>query len=318
MNRTEKEELQKYVDLLMNPRYRISMNRLYRNVFGGNSISTRYKLQVTTSGCRFWQLFYGMLWYCIQEDKKILSLLSMNYNLNHRDPYNTLLDKLKGAVDVLDNNHHSYFHKLIYGNKGYLCSDNSVVCIQPYQPQSSLSREGNHYLCIYIERPNNTIDISHYFTIIHLNGSYYLTSSYGSYYVRVPYHVQAFPIEDLDHLHTSLEQYTEEKNKETIVEFYMKYFLQGNLPPFYSEENVEGNPKLKGKRILNGQYREIKEVFNDKENGTIRIGVIDQYSSEIAGIMEASPRNRWNGGKSTSRKKNKKRVRFTVKRNHHS
>jgi hypothetical protein len=325
MNRSEKEELKEYVDLLMiqddRNIVRNNVNRLYRDVYrnlsGDDSISTRSRLQVATTGCRFWQLFYAMLWYCILENKKILSLLTMKYNLNEHDMYDRLLQQLQRAVRVLYQDRSSSFHKLIFGNKGSLCTEDSVVCIRPYEPRL-LSKEGNHYLCIYIERPDNSITLSHYFTIIHLDNAYYLTSSYGSDYVRAPYRVQAIQIEELNQLHASLEDHTLQENKEQIVEFYMKYFLQGNLPPFYSEEDVEGNPKLKGKRVLNGVYQEIKVVFNGKENGAIHIGVVDPYSSEIAGIMEASQRNRLRGGKSRSRKKNKKRVRFTVKRNRRS
>lgn len=323
MNHDEIILLTKYIELLSTPNGRFNVNRIYhevfRTLFGRNSIATRRGLQLATTGCRFWQLFYAMLWHFIQQKKEILAWLDRPHRLSHSSSSNedrneSILSMLETGIHRVYQDSSSVFHKLVYGNKGKICSDSSPpsdVCVHPYQPGLSLSQDGNYYLCIYIDRPDGTIDISHYFTVIHVGTEYYLTSSYGSDYVRVPYRIQPLPIEDLNQLQDSLSHLANPLHKEKIVEFYMTYFLQGNLPPFYSEENVEGNPALKGKRVLNGQSREIKEVFNGKEEGTIHVGILSGYESEIEKIMNSSWRNR--GGKRRTRIK-KRKLRKTIKR----
>lgn len=328
MNQDMKHDLTLYMKSLQDASCTNNINRMFKEIFLFERAKTRASLRTITRGCRFWQLFFALIWQSIKTNKNVLSLLCMknglgnrneplsrNSNQTYQDLYEDLIARCRNTVDAIYENRHSEIHKLIYGTQVRMCPERNAydACIKPYNEslhQMIKETEGIYYLCIYIERPNGMNTISHYFTVIHVDGKYYITSSYGSEYVHVPYQVIELDLEEMKQLYELLKDYR--NHKDQITDFYMKYFLKGTIPPYYTEEQIESNPSLKGKRVVKGEFEEMKDVYDEQQLGTtIHIGILDGYSASIQDYMDYPQRYR--GGVRT--RKNLRKGKKLTKKN---
>jgi hypothetical protein len=293
--------LQRYIDSLRTPHIKHNIQQLYLKIYQVAKPATRGTVHDATSGCRFWQLVYAMLWISIQDENDILTILKNTYELKNKNKtymilYESLLEHCITTVTKITIDRDSNLHRIIFGNRVIECSDHDP-CIMPYDETYHgiiTDTVGIYYLCMYIKRPNpsgsrDIFDtISHYFTVVHVNGAYYIISSYGCDYICASYDVIPLIMGEMVAFYSALKDVKNEENMKTVTAFYMKYFLHNSNPPYCSDEQVEGDPSLKGKRVQNGPAKELHDVFNQKEGATFHIGVIRGYASAVQKIMMPS------------------------------
>lgn len=255
-------------------------------------IKTRSQVKKLTVACRLWQLQYCMLYIIykinfllIKDDKFLHNFCEYyKYIITFQNP-NTILNNL-----ILNNNlitpgitFRTYRE---FGNEflkfGY--------------------RQNNYYCCIYgIDEKTNTYlqhGIFHYFTLI-LNDDnedkfeFYITSSYGSDHVCIPYQINKLDnLNDLFLFGESLKyiHYDNDEIKQNCIKiftnFMIKYFLTGGIPKKYEEEDIETNPSLKYKMIQPAQGMKTELDFYIKNDLLeFDIAVITNYEDLVKSVI---------------------------------
>lgn len=292
--------LQQYIDSLRNKDIKRNIHQLYLKIYEVAKPATRAIVRDATSGCRFWQLVYVMLWKSIQDKKEeLLTILGNVYELKNKKNtymplYKSLLERCKITVSNIQRDRGSNLYKIIFGNDALECLDNNPPCITPYDAtyhEMITSTTGIYYMCIYLKRPKHpnhpdrSNTISHYFTVVHVNRKYYIISSYGCDYICASYDVLDLNMGELSSFYNALEDVNNEANKGIITAFYEKYFLHNSNPPYCSDDLVEGNPVLKWTRVVNGPQKEIHDVFDQVEGTTFHIGIFREYASTVQMYM---------------------------------
>lgn len=260
-------------------------------------IKTRSQINKLSVACRLWQLQYCMLYLIYKlnisllDNPKFLNKYCENYKyiITLQNPI-TILNDL-----ILNNNlispgiefrtYRQYGNELFnYGN-----------------------REKNYFCCIYgIDKRNNTYlanGIFHYFTLI-LNDDnkkkfkFYITSSYGSDHVCIPYQINKLNnfndiflfAESLKYIHNDSDIEIKQKSIEIFTNFMIKYFLSGGIKKKYGEDDIEENPSLRYKMIQpkEGLIREL-EFYINNDILEFDIAVITNYENLVkSSILERS------------------------------
>jgi hypothetical protein len=229
---------------------------LLRSCKNEDIIKTRSQVKKLSVACRLWQLQYCMLHliyiknFSLIEDPKFLYDFCEYYKyiITFQNP-NTILNNL-----ILNNNlitpgiefrtYREYGNEFLkYGN-----------------------RQNNYYCCIYgIDKTSNTYlpnGIFHYFTLI-LNDDnedkfeFYITSSYGSDHVCIPYQINKLDNlnnlflfgESLKYINNDINNEIKQNYIEIFTNFMIKYFLTGGIPKKYEEDDIDAKPYLKYKMI---------------------------------------------------------------------
>ena len=251
-------------------------------------VQTRHQSNLNTVACRLWQLQYCIFTIIysknpklIDDPKFLLNLCPFYLNFYQRE---SLLFSFIAKNELP--NPSNRLNALYYREN-------------PTEFKEYINSNDNTYLCIYgIDKKSGrifTTGIVHYFTIIKSETEdFYITSSYGSEQVKVPYTIEK--LEALEEFLTFCEFLKDSKNNEDfITAFMMKYFLSNALEIRYSEEAVEFNKSLRFKIIppFVGEKREINYILlNTLMN--FDVAIITNYreiveeglpSLEVAGII---------------------------------
>ena len=274
-----KDKVNQYVNLL-------------RSCKNEDIIKTRSQVKKLSVACRLWQLQYCMLYFIYKENFSLIENPKFlhdfceyyKYIITFQNP-NTILNNL-----ILNNNlitpgitFRTYRE---FGNEflkfGY--------------------RQNNYYCCIYgIDEKTNTYlqhGIFHYFTLI-LNDDnedkfeFYITSSYGSDHVCIPYQINKLDnLNDLFLFGESLKyiHYDNDEIKQNCIKiftnFMIKYFLTGGIPKKYEEEDIETNPSLKYKMIQPAQGMKTELDFYIKNDLLVfDIAVITNYEDLVKSVI---------------------------------
>jgi hypothetical protein len=253
---------------------------------------TRSMVDRSTVGCRWWQLVYAIL-------------VTLPYDLSTLRHLSTVSKVTRVLDNIRQNKYHPYY-QLFYNNQVIECSESNdtIPCVDPID--SAFFRktdEGNFYGVIYADREDGSSTILHYFVLhAHKENSklrWWISSSYGSEYVRIPVQTKEVSIEQLE---TFVEAITDpDSNREILSEFFTDYFLQGGLPLRFSEENVEANSSLRGKYIPSeiGIKKEIAATLDGRTISSLNVGVIRGLEDYVEGLLEED--NSMNGGNRPSR-----------------
>jgi hypothetical protein len=311
---------------LIDEKNRFTINKFINAVLPDPSPPTRSQLKMISSGCRYWQLVIGVLFTLQrQEGYNLVTILEESEETN--PSYNTLVDRCKDIiVNITSENNHD-FYDFFFNH-----DPNSLV--EEYTDATHIV-EGINYLCIYdYDTIENEYIISHYFMIIKRGEQYYLSSSYGSDFVCVPYSTSILNISDFLTFVEALGGISQLISNEekaahwTIIQhFYNTYFLKGNLPVRINQYLRDNNPsmfkKIKGTRLKQGPEIEFKNVFKNKDTRYF-IGIVPRYEKKIKSAIlrtniQINPSNNQNnpskrrrlGGRS---RKRKRKIRRTCKR----
>jgi hypothetical protein len=295
------------------------IRKFMRDVLFESPLTTRYQLQKTSSGCKFWQLFIAML-IIIQSKNafSLISILATNRPKNSNKNYKTI----RPYYDILTNTCRGIYANIQRIPDFNALFNNIVSSTNPLLQNFTNSEQfkyGTNYFCVYNESSfSNERLVSHYFTIVILNGQYWLTSSYGSDFVCVPAYTSLLDIERFYAFIKALYDINNEENWSLIQEFYHHYFFQGNIPVQLSEDLHEFYGKelfknVKGPRLIAGPNIEMKHSLERGQQNQFRVGIIPAYEAVIDSIygFVMSPPNPSSGGKikrksKKTRKRNKK------------
>lgn len=246
--------IDKFISLLNNRNFINEYVKLLKSCVEG--VITRDKEIMNTVACRLWQLQYCIFTFIFNENIELLSnptflhMLCSSYinflrNINENSSYSPLLYNF-----IILNNINNYKNCLYYKN---------YINIEPNSNYFYyfITQNLNTYLCIYgINKKTNEIEtngVIHYFTIINDNNSnYYITSSWGSDEICVPYQTNKLDnLNEFLHFCTCLYNLKFEKdiNSKYIIYFMNKYFFIGAKRKRYSDEWVEEMPELRHKWI---------------------------------------------------------------------
>ena len=216
------------------------INTLFSNVEickSDQTIKTRKQLEKITSSCRLWQLFYCVCDLFLRDGKYIETPEIQQQMCNII--YNRILESKKTP-----------FYGLVVNNIPL------QSLIEPITQNTIFDYGGNdvktYYCCLYI--PQEKIGhIFHYFNLIRDEiGEYYINNSYGSDYVCVPQYIKRLDggiIEFLEFCFAlpNIKENIEEKEK--VINFMEKYFLETYISILYDEETREEDPSLRFKFI---------------------------------------------------------------------
>jgi hypothetical protein len=241
-------------------------------------VITRYKELIITKGCKLWQLQC-----CI-----FVILYKIDPTLVKNQPF---LFKLCELYYNFLSNQDSLLYNFIIHNQlprspftlRYISDKNTF--------KQHLTTNPISYLCIYgINKLTNLPyfnGIAHYFIIIKNGNDYYITSSYGSEQVCIPYYIeQLVTIEEFyqfcDCLLDNFASPDTDKNTQYITYFMTKYFLSNSIPKRYPEDDIDSDKSLHSKKMPPGvgEAREIKYILSNYEM-YFDIAIITNYEQIV-------------------------------------
>lgn len=258
---------------------RSSINRFIYHVSRDYRYATRNILKKQSTGCKYWQLVIAML--IIVQKHSSDNIISILTSSNSSEPYRKLVETCQSIFSKKSSNRD--FNELFY-NK--VSSHNHLL----QEFHNSPLPHGVNYFCIYNSKlpitEHSERFISHFFTIVRISDTYWLTSSYGSDLVCVPAYTTPLNID----VFFAFVRAFYEGNWEFIKEFYLFYFFQGNIPKrlhnklkeFHGEHLFKG---MKGPYLEKGPNIEMKIAFENTENYQFRVGIIPEYERIIESIM---------------------------------
>ena len=258
--------------------------------------ATRGLVQQATVGCRWWQLVYAIL---VSLPYPLSTLLVWSKGLNHSSEwkqYQEMIGVAQAIIRQIEAYRWSSLYSILYRNRPVECPDaapSSEPCLRRMDASFvDSATDGRYYTCLYTE--NN---IGHYFVIERRRPSWYLSSSYGSEWVRVPVQTQEVPEDDLREWIDIIGRMGEESEEERRIleRFYIHYFLEGGLPMSYSQNTSKG---LQGRPIPSevGIAKEVEIALD----GPLHIGYIESMEEHIQGIVESMVGNVAHGGLRTN------------------
>jgi hypothetical protein len=174
----------------------------------------------------------------------------------------------------------------------------------------SRARDGRYYTCIYSTKGI----IGHYFVLLRQDGKWYISSSYGSEWVRIPVRTQEIPVEDLQDMLDAFQAPGEEENRQLLDTLFRRYFLEGGLRMLYSPSEYEANASLKGKVIppALGIQKELNTVLSSSD--ALRIGFIEHMEENISEIVRGMIPEKVMGGLSLLTRSSKRSSRTKRRR----
>ncbi len=269
---------------------------LFGEIFGKNNhIKTKQQTRKMTTVCKDWQLILSILTILDKKNKylkkkgiSIRNILSKGISLNTQIEYTKLVDLIRTIYYTINNDTQSDFYKLYYMNNG-------DKFVESFTELSQLTN-GLNYLCMYDINTNiQHKHISHYFTIISTNNTYYISSSYRSEFVCVPYKTTKISIDQLTRFIDKLNKINTTDNIEEkkqylidIKQFYNTYFFQNNIPNQITENLMNDfglflkDQKI-GSKLTNNvsTTAEINYLHKNMSKTTYHIGIIPKYESQV-------------------------------------
>lgn len=248
-------------------------------------VITRNKEILNTVACRLWQLQYSIFYYIYNRDKDLLK--NPDFMIILCAVYNKILTEQKTGLYrfILLNTINESTQYISFMNNDK--HNNNFI--------NYINNNINTYCCIYgINKKTGIIQkngVVHYFTLINDKmGNYYITSSYGSDNVRIPY--QTEKLESLNEFiifcrclylapYAKNDHELNEYNK-CIIIFMNKYFLKGGIKKRWSEDWIDEYPNLRHKWIepSEGIVKEAKYITQNTMMN-FDIAIISNYQTLI-------------------------------------
>ena len=278
-----------WLDYLLSKDGRRAVEVFTRHIMATNRAVTRGSATNSTVGCRWWQLVYAIL---VSLPYPPSTILTWSKGINSPDEwriYQEMVGVVRAVVKQIETYKRSSLFKILYNNLAIECAPNAdSPCIRRIDPSFfSTSPDGRYYMCIYGDE-----FIGHYFVLQQRDGIWYLSSSYGSGFVRVPVQTKEVTEDELYHFVDAIQKNENGNGTGTpvIEQFYGKYFLEGGLSTRYSENE----PRRRGKQIPaeTGISEELKVALS----GTLHIGYIESMEEYIQQLVKDTVGSEAEGG----------------------
>jgi hypothetical protein len=268
------------VAILLTPKGRTAVDHFVDAVLT-NRPQTRHGMRYSTTSCRGWQLAYGILSHLPYSPSLLLDYVS------GRPEYYEMVEHAKRALAVFYSNPRHPLYKMIVGGEARICSlpneEKEEICMVPTPASFADSvTPGNYYFCMYKGE-----NIDHFFLLIVTDPhSWYISSSYGTDWVCIPEYTHPIRPSVFRSFLQAMESPSDHTDE--IRNFYETYFLRigSSLPLYYSEEYVEGNKSLKGKKVQEGERKELEELFADGGR-SLRVGHISGMDDFLGSVVSS-------------------------------
>jgi len=291
---TQTDTQTKIIELLKKPSVINTYVSFLQNCIKNRKITTRAIGRLATTGCWKWQLQYCILTLIYGKGKN---------HVLHENP---------DFLNILCNPYHYIFSLPSQSPVLYdFITRNNLPTKPPEPPEPPLkylryatqkeefeshikdSRNKNIYLCMYGIHKDGSIyqnEVAHYFTIIKNNEKFYLTSSYGSSWIKVPYGIVEITTEKLYEFCENLKNRAlpakgtepDKKKDEGIATFMKTYFLSNGIEQRYSEDDIDNSSGLFSLWIpVNyGVQKEIDYILTNSEM-KFDIAIITNYEELV-------------------------------------
>ena len=249
-------------------------------------VQTRSSIRLSTKACRLWQLQYCIFTILYNQDPRLIEAPAK-------------LHKLCNSYKHIFYNEKSPLYDFITQNN---LPRVDIICYMDLQGaayfKEHIETNANTYLCIYgKQRAGHMISengVNHYFTIVNNGNGYYITSSYGSDFVSMPYSITKIDkISDFydfcECLH-KFDEVDEEKNfcKKLVKKFMLKYFLNNPVKKRHNDDDVDVNKKLFSLWIdkETGNQKEIEKLW-DNGKKYFDVAIITNYEDLVKEALES-------------------------------
>jgi hypothetical protein len=248
-----------------------------------NGVQIRMQTKKSTKACRLWQLQYCIFTILYNQKPELIQDSSYLHNLCNT--YRSIFSKVESPLyDFIVQNNLPRTNIIRY---------NDIEGASYFKKH--IETNLNTYLCIYginREHNNKAINgINHYFTIVNNGNDYYITSSYGSDFVSMPYSITKIDkISDFYdfceclHKFDEVDEVDEKKNscKKLVQKFMLKYFLNNPVKKRYQDNDIDVNKKLFSLWIDEdaANEEEIKKLWDNKNN-YFDVAIITNYEALV-------------------------------------
>lgn len=271
------------LDFILTKEGRRAVEVFTRQIVSPSRAVTRGSALDATVGCRWWQMMYAIL---VLLPYPLSTLLVWSKGINASSEWKTyqeMVEIVQAIVSQIESYYWTPLYSILYKNKVIECDKNhsGEPCLRIMNKSFvDSATDGRYYVCTYWGDL-----IGHYFVLERRHPTWYISSSYGSAWVRVPVQTQEVPEQELrDWLEAIYEN--DGKNQENgevrdiIERFYIRYFLEGNLFTRYSENEPKSRRGLIVPREI-GIKKEVKTSLN----GPLRVGYIESMEEYIGTIV---------------------------------
>jgi hypothetical protein len=225
-----------------------------------------------TVGCRWWQLVYAIL---VSLPFPPATLLEWKQGIHRSRAYDEMVEQARAVVRHVERSRYSSLYRLLYRNEAVLCDAESKEhdqepCLRPMKTGwIATATKKRYYVCTH-----RAGVIGHYFVLEKHRGAWYILSSYGSEWVRVPLRIHRVSKEEIEALLNA------PSNTTTVTDFFLRYFLEGGLPQRYSEDEPD---HLRGRVIplKEGIRRELEIVTREP----FEVGYIEGMEETIRSFI---------------------------------
>lgn len=297
------------ITFLLTKQGRRAVEVFTRQVMPRCGIMTRGSVQQATVGCRWWQLVYAIL-VSLPYPMSTLLVWSKGMNVSSEwkryqegaKRYQEMVDVTRAVIQQIEAYRGSSLYSILYRNQAVECAHGSgEPCLRRINASFvDSAADGRYYVCLY-----KADIIGHYFIIERRRPFWYISSSYGSEWVRVPVQTQEVPENELREWLDAIEHMGKENRDEEdtriLERFFIHYFLEGGLPVRYSENE----PKERRGRPIPSHIGIAKEV-EIALHGPLHIGYIESMEEYIQDMVANTVKNVIKGGYFSTRRRSRK------------
>jgi hypothetical protein len=248
-----------------------------------NGVQTRSSIRLSTKACRLWQLQYCIFTILYNQNPELI-----------KDPPH--LHKLCTSYQYIFSNVESPLYDFIVQNnlpRTNIIRYNEIIGAADFKEY--IETNLNTYLCIYgINKKGKNIarnGINHYFTIVNNGNDYYITSSYGSDFVSMPYSITKidkisdfYDFCDCLYKFDEVDEVDKEKTfcKKLVQKFMLNYFLNNPVKKRYQDNDIDVNKKLFSLWIDKdaANQEEIEKLWDNKNN-YFDVAIITNYEALV-------------------------------------